>query len=448
MGWPASEHDAKSDLSRFYPAAVLETGYDILFFWVARMVMMGLELTDKSPFHTIYMHGLVRDGQGQKMSKTKGNVIDPLEVVDQFGADALWYSLVTGSTPGQDVPLSMERIEANRNFANKLWNAGKYLQNVLAAVPAEERAQLAVTGPMSAAEMAALPVAERYIVSRCHGLVTEVTASLEAYSFGDAGRQIYEFLWDEYADWYIEVSKTRMRGSEDPTKAAASRRVLVYVWDTCLRLLHPFMPFLTEALWQQVPHRGASVMVADWPLQEGAGPLAMDQNADAGFRSMQALVRAIRNARAEYNVEMGKKIAATVRLSASSLPSAPELQELLRTEGAAVTMLARVEESAFRVEDGGFDPTSLGQAVHLVVEEGLEAFLPMAELVDYAKERARLGKQAEKLRKDIAGLEGRLASKGFADKAPPEVVAEVRAKVAEQSEQLAAVEKSIAEMPK
>ena len=211
VGWPASEHDAKSDLSRFYPAAVLETGYDILFFWVARMVMMGLELTDKSPFHTIYMHGLVRDGQGQKMSKTKGNVIDPLEVVDQFGADALRYSLVTGSTPGQDVPLSMERIEANRNFANKLWNAGKYLQNVLAAVPAEGRAQLAVTGPMSAAEMAALPVAERYIVSRCHGLVTEVTASLEAYSFGDAGRQIYEFLWDEYADWYIEVSKTRMR---------------------------------------------------------------------------------------------------------------------------------------------------------------------------------------------------------------------------------------------
>ena len=160
---------------------------------------MGLELTDKSPFHTIYMHGLVRDGNGQKMSKTKGNVIDPLDVVDQYGSDALRYSLVTGSTPGQDVPLSMERIEANRNFANKLWNAGKYLSNVLSSISEEDRASLAVTGPMTAVELASLPVAERYIVSRCHVLVEQVTSALEAYSFGDAGRQIYEFLWDEYA---------------------------------------------------------------------------------------------------------------------------------------------------------------------------------------------------------------------------------------------------------
>lgn len=301
---------------------------------------------------------------------------------------------------------------------------------------------------MTAAELATLPAAERYIVSRCHGLVAEVTTALEAYSFGDAGRQIYEFLWDEYADWYIEVSKTRMRGTDDPAKAVASRRVLVYVWDTCLRLLHPFMPFLTEALWQQVPHHGQSIMMVDWPQTDGAAALATDTNAEGGFKSFQALIRAVRNTRAEYNVEPGKKIAAIVRVGGSNSPSAPILEELLRTEVAAMSMLARLDEAALVVQGASYDASVLGQTVHLVVEEGLEAFLPMTDMIDYDKERSRLGKQAEKLRKDIGGLESRLSSKGFADKAPAEVVAEVRAKLAEQKEQLGAVELGIADMPK
>jgi len=434
VGWPAKDGilDPKSDLARFYPASVLETGYDILFFWVARMVMMGLEFTDKSPFHTIYMHGLVRDGQGQKMSKTTGNVIDPIETIDKFGCDALRYSLVTGSTPGQDVPLSMERIESNRNFANKLWNAGKYLQNTLSGLSASDREQLVVTKSMTQAEIQSLPLAERYIVSRCHELVAKVTEALEAYSFGDAGRQIYEFLWDEFADWYIEISKTRMK---DPEGAHKARVVLVYVWDRCMRLLHPFMPFLTEALWQLAPHQGPSIMVSDWPQTQGE-VLPMDARAVATFSSIQGLVRSVRNARAEYNVEPGKKIAAYV-------VSSPEMQAVLEAERAAISLLGRIDDSGLKLVTTGSLPTSLGQTVHLVVEDGLEVFLPMSDLVDAAKELARLGKQAEKLKKDIAGLEARLSSPGFADKAPESVISEVKGNIAEKREQLVAVERGM-----
>ena len=442
LDWPRADvSDPTSDMARFYPASVLETGYDILFFWVARMVMMGLELTDKSPFETIYLHGLVRDGKGQKMSKTTGNVIDPLETIDQFGCDALRYSLVTGCTPGQDIPLSMERVESNRNFANKLWNAGKYLQMNLASLSEEEKHALRVVGEMDAESISKLPLAERYIVSRCHELVMTVTESLEIYSFGDAGKQIQEFLWDEYADWYIEVSKTR-----DGEAAAASKRVLVYVFDRCMRLLHPFMPFLTETLWQLTPHEGESLMTAPWPMDEQK--LAVDREAISSFGSIQALVRTIRNARAEYNVEAGKKISAVVVAPSQSMKSKIE------AEVASVALLGRIDATELKVvmfDDPTFSSSEMGKAVHLIVEDdaqnegakAMEAYLPLASLVDAEKEKKRLTKQAEKLRKDIAGLEGRLASKGFAEKAPPHILAEVQGNVAEKKQQLSAVEKGI-----
>ena len=413
---------------------MLETGYDILFFWVARMVMLGLEFTDKAPFHTIYMHGLVRDAQGQKMSKTTGNVIDPIETIDKYGCDALRYSLVTGSTPGQDIPLSMERVESNRNFANKLWNAGKYLQNALSTLSPAERDALVVTRTMTLAEIQALPLAERYIVSRCHDLVSKVTEALEAYSFGDAGRQIYEFLWDEFADWYIEISKTRMKDAEGALKA---RRVLVYVWDRCMRLLHPFMPFLTEALWQLTPHVGDSIMMSDWPQTQAETQLPMDAAAVATFNSIQSLVRSVRNARAEYNVEPGKKISAFVVSSA-------EMRLVLEAERASISLLGRIDDAGLQFVAPGAVPASLGQAVHLVVQDGLEVFLPMSALVDSAKELARLGKQAEKLKKDIAGLEARLTSPGFADKAPESVIVEVKGNIADKKDQLLAVERGMA----
>ncbi|KOO27863.1 valyl-tRNA synthetase [Chrysochromulina tobinii] len=208
VGWPAKDAASLAEFERFYPSSVMETGYDILFFWVARMVMLGIEFTGKPPFHTIYMHGLVRDGNGQKMSKTKGNVIDPIDTLDEYGTDALRLSLVTGCTPGQDIPLSMEKVMANRNFANKLWNTARFIVMGLQPLPESERASLAVTEPMSAAELATLPLPERWVLSRCHVLVGSVTEQLEAYDFGPAGQAIYSFLWDEYADWYrVEPAK-------------------------------------------------------------------------------------------------------------------------------------------------------------------------------------------------------------------------------------------------
>eukprot|EP00611_Tribonema_gayanum_P024659 TRINITY_DN5492_c0_g2_i2.p1 TRINITY_DN5492_c0_g2~~TRINITY_DN5492_c0_g2_i2.p1 ORF type:complete len:812 (-),score=334.59 TRINITY_DN5492_c0_g2_i2:58-2274(-) len=440
VGWPQQEGVSGSDYERFYPAAVLETGYDIIFFWVARMVMMGLELTDQSPFKVIYLHGLVRDGEGQKMSKTKGNVIDPLDTMAQFGADALRYTLVTGASPGQDIPLSQERVEASRNFANKLWNAGRYLLGNLKDVPSAELAALAVTGPMGADELARLPLPERHIVSRCHQLVARVTAGLGGYDMGDTGRLIYEFLWDEFADWYIEASKVRM-GDQSSVEAQTARRVLVYVFDTCLRLLHPFMPFVTEALWQQLPHAGDALIVAPWP-QMGDAPLPVDAAATARFEAFQALVRSIRNARAEYKVEPARKISANVQVSDAALRAD------LTAEAAALALLARLDPAALSVSamDGAPDDAASGRAVHCVVQDGLEAYLPLAGMVDSAKEKARLAKQAEKIQKDIAALSGRLNSSGFADKAPPAVVEATRAQLVEMQDKLATVLASMESM--
>jgi len=402
VGWPQQT----SDFARFYPASVLETGYDILFFWVARMVMLGLELTGEVPFHTIYMHGLVRDGQGQKMSKTKGNVVDPIETIEKYGTDALRLSLVTGVTPGQDVPLSMEKVESNRNFANKLWNTARFIVMGLEGLSGEEKAALAVSRPMTAVEMESLPLAERWITSRCHSLVNSVTAQLNDNDFGPAGQSIYAFLWDEYADWYIEISKKRI-GSDDAATQAQARRTLVYVLDSCLRLLHPFMPFITEELWQRLPHDGPSLMVASWPQRDDA-LLPTDEGAVRDFESLQALVRSVRNARSEYRVEPGKLIAATV--------VAPEgVARVLQPEAEAIASLARIAPALLEWASPADAQPEVG-VVRLVVDEAVEAYLPLSELVDAEKERARLGKQQAKLESAIEKLNSRIRAPGFADK--------------------------------
>jgi valyl-tRNA synthetase len=439
VGWPA-ENDAPapdSDLARFYPASCLETGYDILFFWVARMVMLGINLTGKAPFETIYMHGLVRDGKGKKMSKTTGNVIDPLDTIGNYGADALRFSLVTGVTPGQDVPLSMEKVEANRNFANKLWNAGRYLISTVDAAPAEERAALAADGAaMGAAELATLGLAERHIVSTLHELVDEVTASLEAYNFGDAGQRVSDFLWDDYAGWYLEASKTRV--AEGGAAATQSRRTLVYVFGACVRLLHPFMPFVTEALWQELPRAGSgeagALIVSDWPALDGDAPLPRDGAAVAQFEALKAAVRAVRNARADYQVEPGKKIGATLRVAD------PALRAALEAERETIALVGRLAADALVFAEPA--PVAAGakaDTVRLVVADGVDVDLPLADLVDVVKERKRLEKRRKALEKDFAGLEKRLGAPGFADKAPPAVVQKTEAEFADLKGQLAEV---------
>ena len=300
---------------------------------------------------------------------------------------------------------------------------------------------------MTEAELLALPVPERYIVSRCHEVTARVTQLLESYSFGDAGRLVHDFLWDELADWYIEASKVRMREG-DHASQAQTRRVLVYVWDTCMRLLHPFMPYLTETLWQQIPHSGDSIMISAWPqlkhsdeAEEAA--LAVDSAAVRDFGSLQALVRSIRNARAEYNVDAGKKIPVILKIQR------PALRSLLEQERQIFALLARAEDSQLQIvfaEDSAASVTAVeaaGPCVHLVVEEGLEAYLPQSGLVDPQKERLRLSKQAERLQKDITVMQARLQSAGFVDRAPAHLVAEAKDKLRDLEEQLRAVNASL-----
>ncbi|CAM9720753.1 unnamed protein product [Ectocarpus fasciculatus] len=379
-----------------------------------------------------------------KMSKTKGNVVDPIDTMDSYGTDALRYTLVTGVTPGQDVPLSMERVQTNMFFANKLWNAGRFLLGNLKGLGEGEREALAVTGPMTAEELETLALPERYIVSKCHRLVEGVTTGLQGYDMGDAGKNIYEFLWDEYADWYIEASKTRIGsfaaaadGEEGEARARSSRRTLVYVFDTCLRLLHPFMPFVTEALWQQLPRTGEALMVAPWPKVDDA-PLAVDELAIRRFEAVQSLVRSVRNAKAEYKVEPGKKIPAVVQVSNKALRS-----DIIK-EVAALCLLGRLDPEGLEVQ--GLDGPPEGQTVHLVVQDGLEVYLPMAGLVDKDKERARLEKQAGKLTKDMEVLEKRLSGSNFVEKAPAKVVEEVRANLQAQKDQLKTVQQAIVDL--
>eukprot|EP00953_Heterococcus_sp_UTEX-ZZ885_P026833 14459-Heterococcus_DN1.PRE.3 len=416
--------------------------------------------------------------QGQKMSKTKGNVIDPLVTIAQYGADALRYTLVTGASPGQDVPLSNESVQASRNFANKLWNAGRYLVGNLQGLPEAELAALAVTAPMTAAELSQLPLPERHIVSKCHQLVAKVTAGLESYDMGDTGRLIYEFLWDEYADWYIEASKVRM-GDRSSDEAKMARRVLVYVFDTCLRLLHPFMPFVTEhlslettfssavkaehtcpilaegfgeVLWQQLPHSGDALMVAPWPQQSDTAPLPVDTTATARFQALQALVRSIRNARAEYKVEPARKIAASVQVADAGL------RDELTTEIAALALLARLDPAGLTVGALTGAGDDAARAVHCVVQH-YAAHSQLGARDDTASRwfgsvysttnttlTAIAPTTADKIRKDMEGLSNRLNSSGFADKAPPAVVEATKAQLADMQEKLATVVASMESM--
>lgn len=454
VGWPQNEGIAGSDLNRFYPSTCLETGYDILFFWVARMVMMGLELTGESPFEVVYLHGLVRAADGTKMSKTKGNVIDPLDTVAEFGADSLRYSLVTGNTPGQDIPLNMDKIEANRNFANKLWNCCKFVSgNALKDVSDEEMRQLGVTRPLSADEFNELSLPEQYIVSKCHSLVASVTEDIENYQLGAAGSKVYEFLWDQYADWYIEISKTRLyegAGGGGEGEAKAARRVLVYILDTSLRLLHPYMPYITEQLWHHLPrperdpNRAAhALMVSDWPQMDDSVPLVTSDKAVSQFECFQSLTRKIRNARAEYNVEPGQRISAIVIANG-------EILDVLRKEVKSLVALARLDPDQVFIFQADSDEAKVAiaqESVQLVVQDGVEAYLPLSGLIDPVKERKRLEKQNEKLTVEIQKLSARLQSKGFADKAPPDVVDKVRIELAGLEDQAAKVQSSLSSLP-
>ncbi|ONM27890.1 Valine--tRNA ligase chloroplastic/mitochondrial 2 [Zea mays] len=312
LGWPDL---SKEDYKHFYPSTVLETGHDILFFWVARMVMMGIEFTGSVPFSYVYLHGLIRDAEGRKMSKTLGNVIDPLDTIKEYGTDALRFTLSLG-TAGQDLNLSTERLTSNKAFTNKLWNAGKFLlQNLPDKNDVSAWDVLLSNKFDSEASLQKLPLPECWVVTGLHELIDKVSRSYDKFFFGDAAREIYDYFWGDFADWYIEASKTRLYHSSDKIAAATAQSVLVYVFENILKLLHPFMPFVTEELWQAFPYRKQALMVTPWPTTD----LPKDLRSIKRFQNLQSLIRGIRNVRAEYSVEPAKRISASVVATADVL---------------------------------------------------------------------------------------------------------------------------------
>jgi valyl-tRNA synthetase len=400
LGWPEST----PDLEYFYPTSVLETGYDILFFWVARMVMLGLEFTGRAPFHTIYLHGLVRDGDGRKMSKVTGNVIDPRAVMDEFGTDALRFTLLTAATPGNDLSLSLQRVESNRNFANKIWNITRFVvSNVTGAFTP-------FTG-----ETNDLGLHDRWILARLNQTIADMTRLIDSYEFGQAGTLANEFMWGDFADWYLEAAKVTLT-SGAAGEQARTRGVLVYVLDQALRLLHPYVPYITEAVWAHVPHQpgeAPALIIARWPQPGAADPAALDQ-----FGHVQGLVRAIRNARAENKVEQARRIPATI--------VAGDRADWLATQRPLLLTLARLDDTHVRIVAAV--PEKPRQAIALMVG-GTEVYLPLEGLVDLAGERERLTREAADYERQML-KSATLLGTDFASKAPAAVVEKERAKLA------------------
>ncbi len=416
MGWP----EKTPELKYFYPTRVLVTGYDIIFYWVARRIFMGLEFMQDIPFGHVFIHGLVRDAEGRKMSKSLGNGIDPLEVIEKYGADTLRFTLMTGNTPGNDMRFYWERVESSRNFANKIWNASRFvLMNLEGFDPAD------VLGEYT--------LADRWILSRYARTAAEVTANLEKFELGEAARSLYDFIWSEYCDWYIETAKARLYDKADAAGRATAQYVLWHVLEGTLRLLHPFMPFISEAIWQHLPHEGESIVRAAWP----APPAALrDERAEGDMGAVMETVKAVRNMRAEVNVPPGKK-------SEVILLAADEWREVLAANAQYIRTLAAAEPVTVLPLTAAKPENAMTAVV-----SGVEVYLPLKGLIDVEKEMARLNKEREGLEKEAARVAGKLANESFVAKAPAEVIEKERAKEREYGEKLAAIGERLAYLAK
>ena len=414
LGWPQETEDYKY----FYPTDVLVTGYDIIFFWVARMIFSGCEHTGKPPFHTVFIHGLVRDDKGRKMSKSLGNGIDPLEIAEQYGADALRFNLVTGNSPGNDMRFYTERCEAMRNFANKIWNASRFLMMNLTIDKCELPDKLELE--------------DKWILSKLNSVIPEITENMERYELGVAAQKVYDFIWDSYCDWYIELTKTRLQGDDEDSKIRA-QQVLCYVLTQILKLLHPFMPFITEEIWQALPHEGDYLMLQQWP--EHHVNLDFPEEEKAMELIMDA-IRAIRARRAEMNVPPSKK----AQLTVSTLEQAvfhqgiPFLKRLAYASDVTVVGVA----------DAGSSDEMRAQGMVEIMTHAARLFLPLAELVDLEKEKARIQKEVDKNRKELDKLETKLNNPGFVNKAPAQVVEAERERAAKLKALLVKLEESAA----
>ena len=413
MGWP----EKTPEFQQFYPTRTLVTGYDIIFFWVARMVMMGLKFGGDIPFRHVFIHGLVRDGQGRKMSKSLGNGIDPVEVIDKYGADTLRFMLVTGNTPGNDMRFYWERVEAARNFANKLWNASRFMLMNLQGfdggfVP----------------KAADYTLADRWIMSRYARTSIIVTENLEKFELGEAARGLYEFIWGDFCDWYIELVKPRLYEEEGDSRRTA-QYVLGYVLERTLRLLHPFMPFITEEIWQHIPHEGKSVMTAPWPTGEDVW---LNEADEAAMAAIMEVIKAVRNMRAEVNAAPGKKSEAILHVSDAAQ------QAVFAANDGYLRALADAEPVTILSATAKKPENAM-----TAVAGGVEIYLPLKDLIDVEKETARLAKDLEGLTKEIARTEGKLANEKFVAKAPAEVVAKEREKLQSYEEKKRVVEERL-----
>ena len=411
LGWP----DSTPELAYFYPTSTLVTAYDIIFFWVARMIFSGVEHMGEPPFDTVFMHGLIRDTQGRKMSKSLGNGVDPLEVIAGYGADALRFTLVTGTSPGNDSRFLDDKVKSSRNFANKIWNAVRYVLMNL---------QEGVDG-FSLPDRLALE--DKWVLHSYNELITQVTDNLEKFELGVAAQKLYDFIWDIVCDWYIELTKSRIQEGGDA--AVSAQKVLLYVLDGTLKLLHPFMPFITEQVWQALPHKGESIMVSAWPTHESVLEFAAEE---AAFSKIMDAIRAIRVRRAEMNVPSGKRTSLLIETSDAAVfeQGRPFLQRLAFAEQVKISDKAEPEGAV------------------QVITDAARIFIPMDQLIDFAQERARLEKEKAALEKDVAIINGKLQNERFLGKAPAKVVEAEREKLQKAGEKLCKVEEALAGLPK
>jgi valyl-tRNA synthetase len=391
LGWP----EKTETLKKFYPTTVLCTGFDILFFWVARMIMMGIKFMDDVPFRHVYIHALIRDAEGQKMSKTKGNVIDPLEVMEQYGTDALRFTLAAFAAQGRDIKLDEDRIDGYRNFCNKLWNASRF---VLMNLEGYE-------GTCQLDEQADRSIADQWILSRLNNTTREVNQALEDFKFNDAALTVYKFIWNEYCDWYIEFSKSRL-AVEGPGKKAA-QNVLLHVLEASLKLLHPFMPFITEEIWQKLPKNGDSIMVSDFPKFRVDGS---DAKVEEAMGKVMEVITGVRNIRGEMNLNPGLKLNVLIKTSGA------DLEATLKKHAGFIRELARVDQITI-----GLDIEKPEVSASSVLGE-MDLIIPLEGMMDFEEEKRRIEKELKKIAKDLIFLDKKLSNPNFVKKAPAEVI--------------------------
>lgn len=417
LGWP----DKTEELDYFYPNDVLVTGYDIIFFWVIRMIFSGYEQMGKAPFSTVLFHGLVRDSQGRKMSKSLGNGIDPLEVIDKYGADALRLTLITGNAPGNDMRFYWERVEASRNFANKVWNASRFIMmNIEKAPDAEVQAE-------------DLTMADKWILSKVNTLTKDVTDNMDKYELGIALQKVYDFIWEEFCDWYIEMVKPRLWNDEDTTKAAAIW-TLKTVLIQSLKLLHPYMPFITEEIFCNLQDEEASIMVSNWPVYKEEWNFAAEETA---VETMKEAVRAIRNVRTTMNVPPSKKAKVFV------VTENQEVADIFTNGKVFFGTLGYASEVLIQKDKSG-----IGEDAVSVVIPHANIYIPFAELVDIEKELERLHKEEKRLAGELARVNGMLSNEKFVSKAPAAKIEEEKAKLAKYTQMMEQVKERLEQLGK